>query len=159
MARRRTGRRIASDGAAGTLAAALLAAALAAGCAGRGEQRPPDPVPAAAFGVVKVFESHSGQSIQLEVGQILEVWLRAYPAQGIEIKLGSVLAPTLSQHGKPRYLDESEWRQVANSPFPHEVWQFRAERPGAVKLRLDYRRQWETIGPAARSAVYDVTVR
>lgn len=108
--------------------------------------------------VVQVEEEDSARPIELKTGQVLEIRLLTFPARGLTISLGSIVTPTLALEGTPTHNDDTiSGRVAATGSF--EAWRFRAVQPGQVKVRMDYRLQWETTGAPTRSVSYEVTVR
>ena len=126
----------------------LTAAALTVlqGCATLSEQ------------VVQVGEEDSERTIELTTGQILEIRLLTFPARGLTISLGSIVTPVLRQAGTPTHNDDTVQGGLGGTGS-FEAWRFRAMQPGRVKVRMDYRLQWETTGPPTRSVTYDVAVK
>jgi predicted secreted protein len=107
--------------------------------------------------VVQVEEQDSERPVVLKRGQVLEVRLMTFPARGLTISLGSVITPTLALDGTPTHNDDTI-RGGISGTGSYESWRFKAMQPGQVKLRMDYRLQWETTGAPTRSVTYEVTV-
>ncbi len=112
----------------------------------------------AAPQVVKVEQADSERPVELKTGQILEVRLFTLPGRGLTLFLGSAVTPTLVQEGLPTHHDDPIEGGVSGATN-YEAWRFRAVQPGRVKLRMDYRRQWDNGGAPVRSVDYDVVVR
>jgi predicted secreted protein len=95
---------------------------------------------------------------ELSTGQILEIRLRAFAARGLTLSLGSNVTPVLRLAGTPSHNDDTVAGGVSGTGS-YEAWRFQAMQPGSVKVRMDYRLQWETTGAPTRSVTYDVAVR
>ena len=141
------------------LVVALAAGLVGAGCAGpRPDGGPAGDAPAARFGTVTVTEADAGRRIVALRGQRIEVRLASRPGRGYTVRLGSVIEPTLARDGPVRYVDDAEY-QVRDGATNFEVWRFRAQASGETALRFDFRRDWETTGPAGLSVEFPVQVR
>ena len=108
--------------------------------------------------VVQVEEQDSERPVVLKPGQVLEVRLMTFPGRGLTISLGSVVTPTLALDGRPTHNDDTI-RGGMSGTGSYEAWRFRAIQPGQIKVRMDYRLQWETTGTPTRSVTYQVTVQ
>jgi predicted secreted protein len=108
--------------------------------------------------VVQVEADDSNRPIELMPGQLLEIRLLTYPGLSRTLSLGSDVTPVLQQEGRATFHDDTI-RGGVSGTGNFETWRFRAVQPGSTQVRMDYRRQWETTGPPARSVTFDVTVR
>ncbi|MBA3480102.1 MAG: protease inhibitor I42 family protein [Lautropia sp.] len=111
--------------------------------------------------VVRVGEEDSVRTVELATGKMLEIRLPTFPARGLTISLGSVVTPALRLAGTPTHNDDTMMGALGGTggTGSFEIWRFRAMQPGEVKVRMDYRLQWETTGPPTRSVTYNVAVR
>ena len=106
---------------------------------------------------MQVEETDSTRVIELRTGQVLDIRLMSFPGRSLTLSLGSIVTPTLVQESPPRYLDDTIRHNVAGTGS-FESWRFRAEQPGEVTVRMDYRLQWQQTGAPTRSVNYQVVV-
>jgi predicted secreted protein len=107
--------------------------------------------------VVRVETDDSDRTIELQTGQVLEIVMQSLPGRNMTLSLGSVVTPTLVQVGRPSFHDDAI-RTGVSGTGSHEIWRFKAARPGAVEVRMDYRLPWQTTGQPTRSVTYKVAV-
>jgi predicted secreted protein len=107
--------------------------------------------------VVRVEESDSDKPVELRPGQVLEVRLKSFPGRSRTLSLGSRVQPVLRQEGRPTFEDDTI-RGGISGTGSFEAWRFRAMQPGRTELRMDYRTQWDAVGPPTRSVTFDVVV-
>lgn len=115
----------------------------------------PDAPSAAGDGLVR--PDAQGRAT-LAVGQVLEIALMANASTGYQWQVVSDGAPSLVRTTGPATPPPMDTQPPMPGAPSLARWWFRAERPGEVRLRLEYRRPWEKDAPAAQVAEYGVTV-
>jgi inhibitor of cysteine peptidase len=104
---------------------------------------------------VQVTVADANRQIVLRAGQELVVNLESNRSTGYGWFLSEVVNPVLTSLGKPVY--------NRNSTLPGasglESWRFQATKAGNEKLKLEYRRPWERNLPAAKTVLFDVSVK
>ncbi|KRG72018.1 hypothetical protein ABB29_00700 [Pseudoxanthomonas dokdonensis] len=140
----------------------MLLAAVAASCQ-RGTDTPATaspthPAASAVQQAVRLRAADAGAAVQLMVGQTLRVELDTSPASGYAWELDGDLPPGLSIETDPG-AGPLQSKMPGPAAGTHQIWNFRATRPGRVRLRFLYRRAWERADQAARSAAFEVGVR
>lgn len=102
-----------------------------------------------------VSAAENGQTVQLSVGQYLEVKLAANYSTGFAWQFDPQSIAILSQQGEPTYVSDSDLPISGGGGVV--TWKFKAVQAGAGTLRLDYRRSWEAGDPAA-TVLYPIIV-
>ncbi len=95
---------------------------------------------------------------RLRVGQVLEIALRANPSTGYGWDLVSDGAPALARTTGPATPPPMDTQPPMPGAPGIARWWFRAERPGAATVRLEYRRPWQKDVPPVEVAEYRITV-
>lgn len=132
----------------------LAVLALTACATARPSAEAPEP-PVAADGLVR--PDAQGRAT-LAVGQVLEIALMANASTGYQWQVISDGAPSLVRTTGPATPPPMDTQPPMPGAPSLARWWFRAETPGEVRLRLEYRRPWEKDVPAAQVAEYGVTV-
>jgi len=108
--------------------------------------------------MVQVDEGFNGRQVELRVGDALQISLSENASTGFQWVI-----PAESEQKLETVLHEytSSVEGAGGPPGKPGVrhFQFEAFAPGTVELELQYRRPWESGGPAARSFNLHVTVR
>jgi len=86
-------------------------------------------------------QSDNGRSIELHVGDQFQLSLRESRMAGYRWNMVEKGEPVLTSvetevHSRPPALGEPRMR----------AWQFKAEKPGSVRIHLQHRRPWEAAG-------------
>lgn len=123
-------------------------AAIVAGCA-RGAA-PPSTTPPV------LEEGDSGRTLQLGVGDLLDVRLAATPGTGYGWEIAALDREVVAERDRP---GSRPVEPVRPGSAARETFRFEARRPGTARLLLVYRRPWEHGVPPARTFSLDVTVR
>lgn len=92
----------------------------------------------------------------LKVGQVLEIALMGNPSTGYQWQVVSDGAPALARTTGPSTPPPMDTQPPMPGAPSIARWWFRAERPGKVTVKLEYRRPWEKDVPAAQTAEYVV---
>jgi len=111
--------------------------------------QPPQAAPA-------VVQARADAANTLAVGQILEVAPEGNAGTGYQWQVVEPGQPQLAAVAPAEATTDAPSRP--GGPTLQRL-RFRAEQPGQVRLRLEYRRPWERGEPAARSADYRIDVR
>jgi inhibitor of cysteine peptidase len=104
-----------------------------------------------------VTERQSGQTIALKTKQILEVRLPSNPSTGYSWEL-TERSELLQQVGKQSFAQEPQKRNMPGAGGT-EMWRFKAEKQGRVKLSFAYRRPWEKGIPAKQTIDYTAVIK
>ena len=107
---------------------------------------------------VQLTAADVGRSIDLRLGQEIEVSLQANPTTGYRWEM---------VQAAPAVLDVLSGQTYAPAPSAPRVvggggtvtWRFRAARAGHDSLQLVYRRPWEPDGAPAQTFKCDITVQ
>ena len=98
----------------------------------------------AADAAITVTKAQAGREIALKVGGILQIEL---PSKG-----GTGYSWFAEVAGAPYLELISQSTQAAPEPRPGapvmQVWRFKAEKPGATEIKMNYYRPWEGVGKA-----------
>ena len=98
----------------------------------------------AAETTVTVTKAQEGREIALKVGNILQIELPGNSGTGYSWVAEETFAPYL------KLMDQATRQLKAGlpgGPVMH-IWRFRAEKPGATGISVDYFRPWEGVGTA-----------
>ncbi|MEL1263507.1 protease inhibitor I42 family protein [Pseudoxanthomonas putridarboris] len=115
------------------------------------------PGPAAPPGDGIVRPDGSGP-VTLKVGQVLEIALTSNASTGYQWQVVSDGAPALARTTGPATPPPLDTQPPMPGAPGIARWWFRAERPGEVTVKLEYRRPWEKEVPAAEVVQYIVRV-
>lgn len=126
------------------LAFAMLAIVWAAGCS-----RPP------ANRTVTVSDSDRGRTIELVVGDTLQVRLRGNPTTGFQWSTVAADSNVVRAAGMPQFISEKD---LVGSPGT-EAWRYVAVMQGSTRLELAYQRPFETGVAPAKTYDLNVVVR
>lgn len=96
--------------------------------------------------------------VALKAGQVLEIALMANASTGYQWQVVSDGAPALARTTGPATPPPMDTQPPMPGAPGIARWWFRAEQPGNVTVKLEYRRPWEKDVPAAETAEYAVTV-
>jgi len=96
------------------------------------------------------------RTLNLNVDQLLVLRLQANPSTGYAWKL-TAEPQLLRIEGKPAFEQNAAPANSTGVPG-HEVWRFRATKPGNEMLRFEYRRAWEAAEAPAQIVTYHVNV-
>jgi predicted secreted protein len=107
---------------------------------------------------VTVTERDTGRDIELRAGETLRLRLAANRTTGYRWHASGVEDGYLSVPQPPEYVPDQASPRVAGAGGI-EVWQLRAQRPGTVVLRFDYRRPFEMQKPPAKTVSFTVHIR
>jgi predicted secreted protein len=99
----------------------------------------------AAEAALTLTKAHSGQTIALNLGDVLQIELPATGGTGYTWMLTTPGAPCLELLSQTtRAVGETR----PGSPVM-QVWRFQARQAGATEVNLAYYRPWEGVGKAA----------
>lgn len=105
--------------------------------------------------VVKAGEDMNGQTIELEVGQKLQISLEGNPTTGFNWELLEYDPAVLKQVGDMEYKSDSKLMGAGGVM----TFTFEALKSGDTRLRLIYHRGWETDVPPEKNYELDVSVK
>jgi inhibitor of cysteine peptidase len=102
---------------------------------------------------VLVDETFNGRTIDVTVGQTIEVRLPENPTTGFSWQLTSDGGPACTMTG-------DQFIAPAGPPGKggDHTWNFKAVRPGECDIELGYRRRWESSATASRTFKIHVKV-
>lgn len=100
--------------------------------------------------LVTVTDKNDGKTIEIAVGQSLEVRLPSNPTTGYQWTSNKLHKGPLREARPPAF-------QVPTSNLlgagGTQVFSYRGVAPGTVRLSFDYARSWEHVAPARRVAI------
>jgi len=102
--------------------------------------------------LVKVSEKDRSRTIEMRVGDVLEIVLRGNPATGYTWDVGSFDKDILKQVGKAEFVPDKMIRGSGGNV----ILRFEASKVGKVFLKLIYHRTFEKNKPPIKT--FDVTV-
>jgi inhibitor of cysteine peptidase len=105
-----------------------------------------------------ITERDAGRDIGLRAGETLRLRLAANRTTGYRWHASGAEDGCLSVPQSPEYIPDQASPRVAGAGGI-EVWQLRAQRPGTVVLRFDYRRPYETQKPPAKTLSFTIRIR
>ena len=111
------------------------------------------PTPAAS--IQSLTEADAGRSIELRVGDQLEVTLPGNPTTGFQWEVGSVDTSVIKPSGEPEFKSSSS----ALGSGGQFTLRFEAVAPGQTTLKLIYHRPFEKDTPPAQTFEVSVTVK
>ena len=126
----------------------LLVAAVAAGLTACGS----DPEP------LTLTKDADGTSVQVEVGQSLEISLEANPTTGYSWEVKESGEPTLRPQGEPAYVQAETGATLVGGGGTYTFTYVGAET-GTATLELIYHRSWETDVAPLETFTLEVTVK
>jgi len=97
-----------------------------------------------------------GTSLDLRQGQVVTVVLDSHRSRGLKWILADPGSTVIVREGNPVYVARTAKHGTSGSGGT-ETWRFRAGRPGKQTVRLEYRREWQTV--PERTFRFSVTVR
>jgi inhibitor of cysteine peptidase len=103
----------------------------------------------------QLSEKDSGSTVELRMGETLEVVLRGNPTTGYQWEIASGDTSVVKQRGKPEYRSDS----AGIGSSGNFTFTFEAAAPGQTTLRLVYHRPFERNVPPARTFEITVVVR
>jgi inhibitor of cysteine peptidase len=103
---------------------------------------------------VKLSETDNGKSIELKVGDKVELTLASNPTTGYDWEWTSKDGSVLTQLGDPAFVQEGEEGLVGAGG--KTTYTFEATATGEMKLKLVYHRAWETDVPPVQE--FEVTI-
>jgi predicted secreted protein len=101
--------------------------------------------PLAAETTITVTKAQEGREIALKVGNILQIELPGNSGTGYNWLAEDTFSPYL------KLMDQATRQLNAGLPGGPVtyIWRFKAEKPGATGVSMDYFRPWEGVGTAA----------
>jgi inhibitor of cysteine peptidase len=102
--------------------------------------------------VVALAAADRGSSVELAVGDVIEVALDSNPSTGYDWHLDALDETVVAVAGEPRH-EPADGGLGAGGVT---TWRFEAVAPGVTDLRLVYDRVWEAAPP---EATFEVAVR
>jgi inhibitor of cysteine peptidase len=109
----------------------------------------------AADATITVNKEQAGREITLKVGNILLIELPGKAGTGYSWLAEETFAPYL------KLMDQTT-RQLKEGRLGGpvmQVWRFRAEQPGACKIKIAYYRPWEGVGKAVDHFVVKLQIK
>ena len=103
--------------------------------------------------MVQIDESFLNQTVQLPVGQVMELRLKENPTSGFRWSIAAEGEPSCKVMGD--IFEPGESRPGAGG---EHVWQIKAVRVGACEMQLLYRRPFEVDAKPAQSFKFHVQV-
>ncbi len=103
-------------------------------------------------GPVKLTETDAGSTVEMNVGDMLQVTLEGNPTTGYDWEMASGDAAVLEQLGASTYKADSDLMGAGGQV----TLRFKAVAAGQTTLQLVYHRPWETDEPPAET--FEVTV-
>ena len=103
-------------------------------------------------GPVKLTETDAGSTVEMNVGDMLQVTLEGNPTTGYDWEMASGDAAVLEQLGASTYKADSDLMGAGGQV----TLRFKAVAAGQTTLQLVYHRPWETDEPPAQT--FEVTV-
>jgi inhibitor of cysteine peptidase len=103
--------------------------------------------------VLQIGEDYVDRTVELPVGQVMELRLGENPTTGFRWQLKSDGGPACALEG-----DTFQPKAAAPGGGGEHSWQFRGVRAGDCEIELLYRRRWEN-APASRSFKVHVQVK
>jgi inhibitor of cysteine peptidase len=94
----------------------------------------------------------------MRVGQVLEIALTANASTGYQWEFASDGSPVLAKTTGPATPPPMDTQPPMPGAPSIARWWFRAEKPGEARVRMVYRRSWETV-PPVEVVEYQVVVR
>ncbi len=104
---------------------------------------------------LRINEKNNGQSIDLRVGQGIDVVLDENPTTGYQWEIVSPDKTVINQSAEPEFRRDSDLMGTGGKKTFH----FKALSPGETTLRLIYRRSWEKDVPPSKSLEVTIRVR
>ena len=98
-----------------------------------------------------------GKELSLCIGQTVEVRLDGNPTTGFSWAVGTIDGDAVSAVGDPIYTPSATGDGIVGSGGTYS-FVFMAEKAGAAKVTLTYRRPWETDSAPAQTFTFSVTV-
>ena len=102
----------------------------------------------------RVDERDNGRRVELRVGDVLILTLRANYSTGYSWEVVSSGEPVLRQAGPPTFTEDSHLAGAGGTA----TFEFRAEKAGSTSLELVYVRPWEKDAEPARTFSLTVVV-
>jgi inhibitor of cysteine peptidase len=98
----------------------------------------------AAEVTITVTKEQGGREITLKVGNILQIELPGRGGTGYLWSVENSCAPYL------KLMDQATEKVGESRPGSPvmQVWRFKAEKPGAIEIKIAYYRPWEGVGKA-----------
>ena len=106
-------------------------------------------------GPVKLTETDAGSTVEMNVGDMLEVMLEGNPTTGYDWEMASGDAAVLEQLGASTYKADSDLMGSGGQV----TLRFEAVAAGQTTLQLVYHRPWETDEPPAQTFEVSVIVK
>jgi len=106
-------------------------------------------------GPVKLTETDAGSTVEMNVGDMLEVLLEGNPTTGYDWEMASGDAAVLEQLGASTYKADSDLMGAGGQV----TLRFKAVAAGQTTLQLVYHRPWETDEPPAQTFEVSVIVK
>ncbi len=106
-------------------------------------------------GPVKLTETDAGSTVEMNVGDMLEVMLEGNPTTGYDWEMASGDAAVLEQLGASTYKADSDLMGAGGQV----TLRFKAVAAGQTTLQLVYHRPWETDEPPAQTFEVSVIVK
>jgi inhibitor of cysteine peptidase len=111
--------------------------------------------PSSMASTMQLTEADAGRTIQMRVGDRLEVALPGNPTTGFQWEVGALNHAVLRPIGEPEF----ERSSSAIGSGGKVTMRFEAVGPGATGLQLVYRRPFEKDAPPARTFEVTATVQ
>lgn len=107
----------------------------------------------AAASPLTLNEANAGQTVELCVGQEMNVILNENATTGYQWEVALIDKSVIEQSAKPEFKPDSDLIGAGSKKTFH----FRSVAPGKAALRLVYRRSWEKDVPPVRT--FEVTIK
>lgn len=126
----------------GIVLVALVVGLAAVGASGCGDSAK------ASVGPVKLTEVDNGKSLEVKVGEIIEITLPGNPTTGYcwSSALRDKDKALLEEMGEPAYTASSTEGNLVGGGGTY-TFTFKAEASGSAVIKLVYERPWETVEP------------
>ncbi|MBS4097121.1 MAG: protease inhibitor I42 family protein [Sulfuricella sp.] len=105
---------------------------------------------------VTVSDTDNGRALELAMGQILTVKLKANPTTGYDWQFNDQSISVLSRQGDAAYVADSTTLIGSGGV---KSWKFKAVVAGSGTLRFEYLRSWETGVAPIQVVQFPVTVK
>lgn len=104
---------------------------------------------------IKMTDNDQGRTVELRIGESLEVELRANPTTGYAWDIASLDEEILKQVGETEFKQEREGRGVGGKI----MMRFKARAAGETPLKLIYHRRFENERPPIKTFEVTITVK
>jgi inhibitor of cysteine peptidase len=108
----------------------------------------------ASDSTMQLTEEDNGRTVELKVGETIEVALQGNPTTGYQWQVASIDTTVLSAVGEPEYTPDSD----AIGSGGVFVFQFKALAAATTPLQLEYLRVWETDVPPTELFTLNVVI-